>query len=636
MTPATDLRLRSRAQAISQTASLATILVGGVVLIGWMFNVAVLKSILPTWVAMKANTAFAFVLAGLALSLQREGTGQHARHIAQVCAGMVALIGLLTLSEYVIGWNLGIDQALFREAAGAVATSHPGRMAPNTALSFLLVGLAFLLMDVETRRGHRPSQWLILTAGLVALLATLGYLYGVTEFYGIAAYTKMALSTALSFDILCLGILCARPDRGLIATIMNAGTGGVMARRFLLPAMLLPPTLGWLRLMGEQRGFYSTEFGLALFATMNIVVFAMLIFATAKLLHRVDMERNRFFTTSLDLFCVAGFDGYFKELNPRWETTLGFTIQELLASPFMEFIHPDDRERTQAEAQRQGEGRQALFFENRYRCKDGSYRWFVWNAIPDTERRLIYAVARDVTERKQLEEQLQHHSRQLEVANQELEAFSYSVSHDLRAPLRGIDGFSQALLEDYGEQLDAQGKDYLQRVRSGTQRMAQLIDDLLNLSRVARSEMRRERVNLSALAHAIAQELQKAQPDRQAELVITPGLVAEGDGRLMRVALTNLLSNAWKFTVKQSHPKIEVGTAQQDGQTVYFVRDNGAGFDMAYVGKLFGAFQRLHTAAEFAGTGIGLATVQRIIHRHGGRVWAEGAVEKGATFYFTL
>ncbi len=236
----------------------------------------------------------------------------------------------------------------------------------------------------------------------------------------------------------------------------------------------------------------------------------------------------------------------------------------------------------------------------------------------------------------ELEDRVAERTAELAAVNKELKTFAYSASHDLRAPLRSIAGFSQALLEDYADKLDAEGLDYLHRVQAAAQRMGQLIDDLLKLSRVTRAEMRRETVDLSQMARTIAEELRKAQPERQVEFVIAEGLIAHGDAHLLQVALANLLDNAWKFTSKKPHARIEFGSTQHGGERVYFVRDNGAGFDMAYVGKLFGAFQRLHSTAEFEGTGVGLATVQRIIHRHGGRVWAEGAVKQGATFYFTL
>ena len=258
--------------------------------------------------------------------------------------------------------------------------------------------------------------------------------------------------------------------------------------------------------------------------------------------------------------------------------------------------------------------------------------------VTDADGRIAYVVAegRDITPLKKAEEALKERGTQLEAANKELEAFAYSVSHDLRAPLRSIDGFSQALLEDYADNLDAEGQRHLQRVRAASQRMAELIDDLLALSRITRSEMHHETVNLSALAQTVAEGLRQAEPERQVEFVIAANLVAPVDGRLLRAALENLLGNAWKFTAKQPQGRIEFGAMRQEGQTVYFVRDNGAGFDMTYADKLFGPFQRLHTTAEFSGSGIGLATVQRIIHRHGGRIWAEGVVDKGATFYFTV
>lgn len=235
-----------------------------------------------------------------------------------------------------------------------------------------------------------------------------------------------------------------------------------------------------------------------------------------------------------------------------------------------------------------------------------------------------------------LEQRVRERTTQLEATNQELSAFAYSVSHDLRAPLRSIDGFSQALLEDYTEHLDAQGQDYLQRVRLASQRMGQLIDDLLNLSRLTRSEMHYEEIDLSALTWEVAFRLQESQSEREVAWVIADGMSARGDAHLLRIMLENLLGNAWKFTGKQPHPRIEVGTLDVEGTLIYFVRDNGAGFDMAYVDRLFQAFQRLHQADEFEGTGIGLATVQRIVHRHGGRIWAEGELGKGATFYFTF
>jgi len=233
-------------------------------------------------------------------------------------------------------------------------------------------------------------------------------------------------------------------------------------------------------------------------------------------------------------------------------------------------------------------------------------------------------------------EDLQRRDIELAAVNEELEAFNYSVSHDLRSPLRSIDGFSQALLEDYGDKLDEQGKDYLGRTRAASQRMGILIDDLLNLSRVTRGDIRREQVDLSSIARLVATELQREDSGRQVTFEVAEGAVTMGDPHLLRTVLDNLMGNAWKFTGNHPTAKIEFGVTEKDARPAYFVRDDGAGFDMAYAANLFGAFQRLHAMTEFSGTGIGLATVQRIIHRHGGRVWAEAEVEQGATFFFTL
>jgi PAS domain S-box-containing protein len=248
----------------------------------------------------------------------------------------------------------------------------------------------------------------------------------------------------------------------------------------------------------------------------------------------------------------------------------------------------------------------------------------------------LLGISHDITEYRQTIAELSAAKLSADAANRELESFSYSVAHDLRSPLRAIDGFSQALFEDYGDRLDAEALRYISRVREAAQRMAELIDDLLTLSRVTRSELRRESVDLSAMARTVLSGFQRLEPERDVEIVIEPGLVIEADRRLAAIALDNLLGNAWKFTSKQPRARIEIGAMASNGEVAYFVRDNGAGFDMTYRDKLFGVFQRLHPESEFPGTGVGLATVARITARHRGRIWAHGLLGEGATFYFTL
>ncbi len=271
------------------------------------------------------------------------------------------------------------------------------------------------------------------------------------------------------------------------------------------------------------------------------------------------------------------------------------------------------------------------------------------NRVEDRHGRLVGLrwILRDISERKQAEERAQKLNAELEqrvrertgaleAANRELEAFSYSVSHDLRAPVRSITGFSKALLEDYADRLDAQGQVYLKHAHEAGLRMSRLIDDLIELSRATRGELRQRTVDLSALAAVVISELHKRNQERQIDVAVAPGMIAEGDEGLLRIALENLIDNAWKFTARQIRPRIEVGMDEIDGIRRFYVRDNGAGFNMAHASRLFGVFQRLHSQEEFPGTGIGLATVRRIFTRHGGEVWAEARPNEGATFYFRL
>jgi len=358
---------------------------------------------------------------------------------------------------------------------------------------------------------------------------------------------------------------------------------------------------------------------------------------------RASEERFRILAvTANDAILSADSHGTITYFNPGAERIFGYTAEEVGGRPLTTLMP----ERF-AEAHRAGLARYLATREARVigrtvelagRRKDGTefpleLSLAAWNQGAEVA---FTAIIRDITSRKEGEERLRSYATQLEAANKELEAFSYSVSHDLRAPLRSLDGFSQALLEDYHDRLDDTGRDFLQRVRAASQRMGTLIDDLLSLSRVTRGDLQVEQVDLSALATALAAELQRSDPQRDVRFAIAPDLVARGDPGLMRLVLQNLLGNAWKFTGKRSPAHVEVGSMAHDGRRAFFVQDDGAGFDMAYAAKLFGAFQRLHASDEFPGSGIGLATVQRIIHRHGGQVWAEGTPGRGATFYFTL
>jgi PAS domain S-box-containing protein len=352
-----------------------------------------------------------------------------------------------------------------------------------------------------------------------------------------------------------------------------------------------------------------------------------------------------------DIVYVHDLTGRFLAINRAAERTLGYTRKQALTLNIADVLVPEDFERA-AEymaAVARGEDPPPAF-EADVLAKDGQRLTLEINAKPVSRGNRIVGVqgvARDVTERKRaaaeiralndaLEQRVRDRTAELEAANAELEAFGYSVSHDLRGPLRVIEGFSRMLIDDYGPSLDEAGRQYIDRVQASSQRMAQLIQDLLNLSRITRNAIQRRRVELADVAREVAAELRQSQPERVVEFVIPAHAPASGDPSMLRILVENLLGNAWKYTGRHLSARIELGVLEQDGETVYFVKDDGAGFDMEYVGKLFHPFQRLHLASEFDGTGIGLATVERIVRRHGGRVWADSAIERGATFFFTL
>ena len=356
--------------------------------------------------------------------------------------------------------------------------------------------------------------------------------------------------------------------------------------------------------------------------------------------HRQELQE--YIDTMGTLNAKVSLEGMPLLVNKAAQQASGLTLEELMKTNFLEgqwwAFDPKVQRRVRDAFARARAGQAVNYDEKVFifgKVIDINFSLIpVRNGAGDVS--FIIAEGRDISALKQAEAVVADRSIQLEVANQELEAFAYSVSHDLRAPLRGIEGYASALEEDHAPNLNEDARGHIERIRASVRRMAQLIEGLLNLSRVSRSEMIRSSVNLSALAEEIINELKHSAPKRNVSVNIRPGMMVSGDKQLLRVALDNLLGNAWKFTTKIPEARIEMSEMKNGEETVYLVRDNGAGFDMAYRDKLFQVFQRLHSTKDFEGTGIGLATVQRIIRRHGGKIWCEAEEGKGATFYFTL
>jgi PAS domain S-box-containing protein len=757
-------------------------LIGLLVLLGWAFNIAILKTVLPGLVSMKANTALCLLLSGVALRLDHMRM-KHGWLIVMTVGVVVATTGALTLAQYLLIFDTGIDQLLASDSASSDQTFFPGRSPFITVLGLLLTGLAFVCLN--SRRGFLLSQTFSLATAGLFLVALLGYLFGVRAPYTTGAYNPVAVHTTLAFLLLSAGMLFRYPDRGVMSVVGGAGMGAHMARQLILPAICLPVLLGWITMLGQHAGMYEKEFGHTLYASATLAMLALGVWWSARQLDRIDagriqalesdavhkrteaifralletapeaviivnresrivivnaqterlfgnrreelvgkevdcllperfhgshiihhtddngpqprpagsdeiyglrtdgtefpieisssphqtqdgvlamiairditerkraddaarasVERFRLVVEGVTDYAILVLDpgGHIISWNAGAQRLKGYRAEEILGGHFSRFYPAEDVQRGLPEQELKVATAEGRSEDEGWRIRqDGTRFWanVIITAMRDQKGELhgFSKVTRDLTERKQAEEDIKDSNAKLKLTNQELEAFSYSVAHDLQSPLRIINGYCQALAEDSVEKLDQQGLDHLKRIQNATVRMGQLIDNLLKLSNVNRTTLRKSKVDLAALAQGVVDELQQAEPEREAEFHIQAGMLAEADPQLIRIVLANLLENAWKFTSRKQRTRIEVGLLRSETETAYFVRDNGDGFDMAYVDNLFAPFQRLHSTKYFPGSGIGLATVQRIILRHGGRVWAEAEKGKGASFYFSL
>ena len=785
-----DARRYSLLDITPRASSAILMLAGGLVTAGWIFDIAPLKSNSPHWVMMKLNTAACFILTGASLwCLSDEQARKPIYFAGRILAAVVAFVALLTLGEHALSVDFGIDQVLMKQPPTAADPASPGRMSAATSFSFLLVALALLGLDSKNRHGHRPALALALLSGVVGLLALAGYIYGVKTLYAFSPFSSMAVHTALLLIAACVGILCARPDEGPLGILTASGVGSAMARRVLPLAIVLPILIGWLRLQGERAGFYGFEFGLALIATANVVVFTMLIWLTAVSLNRADTARRRTEDTlrdserrfrallehSADSISMIDQNNRILHLSPAVAAVEGYAAEELIGRNGIENTHPDDlplvqeivrklmenpgtpvpvlwrrrhkngewlwlegvatnllhdpavraivtnyrdvtgRKRaeeallrfrmamessrdgiflvdfetfryldvnetgcrmlgysreelltmrtidtnpdiTEADQRRRFEEAKALgtdhvMTESRGRSmrrRDGSTfpievaRRYL--RIGDSE--IVVGIARDVTERQRAEEDIRRLNAELEqrvadrtaelhAKNKELETFSYSVSHDLKAPLRGIDGYSRLLLTDYANKLDDDGRGFLTNIRTATAQMQQLIDDLLAYSKLEQRSVQTARIDMPMLVETILKE--RAHDLKLVQLTVQVSCApVRADREGLSIVMRNLIDNAVKFSRRRDPPVLDIRSRVEGGRHILSVRDNGTGFDMKYHDRIFQIFQRLHRAEDYSGTGVGLAIVHKAMERMGGRVWAESEPGRGAIFHLDL
>jgi PAS domain S-box-containing protein len=765
----------ARAARASCLAAQLTMAVGAMVLLGWSFGIEVLTCIVPNSVAMNPLTALTFIAAGLSLLLlHREGgTSVLQKRLGRGGAALVFAIGLAKIVTLFFGWNFAIDQWFFHSALIAGAAHLPNRMAPNTALNFVLAGLALLCIDVQTKRGNRITEFLCITSGLSALFALVGYAYDVDRFYTVGILIPMALPTAATFFVLCTGILLARANRGITAIVASPTAGGFLARRLLPVGVVLPLAIGALRLQGERQGYFAAAFGVAFFAISLVLAFLGAIWWTARLLFRIDSERqtleairheheerfgqlaghiddvfwisslkrrkilyvspgyekiwgrrakalyenpndwaealhpddrervtelirehagegsyeheyrivrdgeiryirdraypvrdqngqvyrvagiasdvteqkeareelDRFFTVSHDLLTTTGFDGRFKRLNPAWEKTLGWTAKEMENKPFLDFVHPEDREATISEAAALQTGRDTISFENRYRCKDGRYRWLLWSAAADLARQTVFSTARDITNRKEIESALQHAKTEAEMANHAKSEFLSRMSHELRTPLNAILGFGQLLEMD---KLTDDQQESASHIVSAGRHLLDLINEVLEISRIESGGMTLslEPVLLPDLLRQTLTLVGPLASERGISLVNlvgeNAGLFIRGDRQRLKQVLLNLLSNAIKYNRAGGEVRIEAQTGRTQRLRLDII-DTGIGIRPENLKRLFIPFDRLGAeATSVEGTGLGLALSRRFMELMGGTIDVRTEAGVGSTFSLEL
>jgi signal transduction histidine kinase len=662
---------------------------GLLVLLGWTFDITTLKSVVPGLPMMKANTAFGFVLVGVGLILLHDEGARRSRLLARLCGIAAALLGALTLAEYLSGWNFRIDDLLFRSATDATGSSV-GRMSPAAALIFTIFGITLLLLGAKRSAALRAADVLLMLAMVLGMIALAGYLYNVSALYQFRVFSAMAVHTAVVFVALSAALLAAPPSRGVAAFLVGDNLGATLARRLLPVTVLVPPLVGYVRLVGQRKGYYGTELGLALFATSNVVFFTAMIFVAALSLRRADLkrraseaalhsrdmtERKRTEEAARDAaerkraeevaranaqrlhnitdnlnegLVISTLSGQLLHLNraayeifnfseAQWSrrspdlstafelSTLDGRVLKIEAWPLARILAGEQLRNLELCMRRIDiESTPRILSYSGQVVQDGS------------GSSVAFLSFSDISVRKKAEQQLAKTMGELKRSNSELEQFSYVASHDLQEPLRMVASYMQLLSKRYKGRLDSDADEFIGYAVDGSNRMQQLIRDLLAYSRVGSGGMALRNVSSELALHTALANLRAAIEESGAVVTHDSLPAITTDQMQLSQVFQNLVGNAIKYRSAEV-PRIHIfATTSGGNEWIFSVRDNGLGIAPEHFEKVFVLFQRLHRREEIAGTGIGLSICKKMLEGLGGRIWVESQPDKGSTFRFAL
>lgn len=672
----------------SEVLAILLVFFGVLTLIGWLLNISILKTPGPAFSTIKSNVSFSVILLGVSLFLlQSDRVNTKYRRVAQILTAVAALIGILTVGEYLLGINLGIDQILFREAPGALYTSSPNRMAFTAALNLIIAGTALILIDSKLLR---ISQNLAIVGGVITSLAILGYAYNSPLFYNpLPNYTRLAIYATFIFILMFSGIIMARPNTGFMKTMTSQNLGSYLLRRYLPVVILLPVFLGWLWIIGENLGYYDPAFGYALYTISTILLLTAFLWYVSNSINIIDRKRQKIeeelkisnsynrnlIESNLDALFSIDPQGIITDVNSSTEQITGYPRDILIGSNFSNYFTSPEKARAvyqrvfnkgsvrdyRLDIDNKDDSTPVLYNANIQKNDSGDPIGVLASARDITELRRAQMELKDyknnleeqieertaeleetnedlkneIAERKITEIEMERLMDELKRSNRELQQFAYVASHDLQEPIRMIASFTQLLERRYKGKLDDDADDFIKFIVEGATRMQHLIEDLLTYSHVTTRAEPFNKIDLEDVFKESIANLKLMIDETNAEITHDPLPSLSADRSQIIQLFQNLIGNSLKFKGKED-PKIHISVNKDDYSWIFEFSDNGIGIAPDHQERIFRVFQRLHTREEYPGTGIGLAVCEKIVQRHGGRIWIESKPGDGAKFFFTL